>query len=517
MPTNLSGLLPPNNSVRVDTTDTLTNKTIEDPAVVIGGQTGSNGEVIVTDGSGNFSFAGTEGLRIPAGTTGERPQNPIAGEIRYNTDNSTIEKYDGTSWSSILEPTDDLDVTSLSVAGNTIVDSNFKLQNVKGVNNILRKPTNIGPADQDTNVGNLLTDIDLSATGFGSLFAGQGGAQFQVSETSDFATTVIDRTVSGGSINSANLNLVQKELNENTTYYWRVRYFDSNNNFSLFSDPTEFTTASAFAGVDTPTITSPANNATDIGEEPTITTSAFSVTGPSDTHVSTDWQIATDAAFTNIVYESLDDASNLTSLDVPAGNLQDGTTTYYVRVRHTGSTLGDSDFSSDIEFTTSASFFPALGDSYNGGFYMGAITAAGQCYALVVAPNATGCACCQWKTSDTSTSGTCSDTDGYANTYPALENSTHPAGNWTATRTIGGFSDWYLPAIDELEVFYNNGAGGGTGDPLPSGEDFATDSYWSSTEYSSLSACCSNLSYSGRYGNSKELTLRVRAVRRVPI
>jgi len=149
---------------------------------------------------------------------------------------------------------------------------------------------------------------------------------------------------------------------------------------------------------------------------------------------------------------------------------------------------------------------------------MGTIAAAGTTYYLIVAPNATGCACCDWKTSETSTAGTCSDVDGYANTYPAMENSTHPAGNWTATRTIGGFSDWYLPAIDELEVFYNNGGGNGSGDPLPSGEDFATDYYWSSTENNTTGAC--NLTFSNGSRSlfiCKDTTREVRAVRRVPI
>jgi len=113
--------------------------------------------------------------------------------------------------------------------------------------------------------------------------------------------------------------------------------------------------------------------------------------------------------------------------------------------------------------------------------------------------------------------GTCSFVDGYANTYPALENSTHPAGNWTATRTIDGFSDWYLPAIDELDVIYNNGGGNGSGDPLPSGEDFATDGYWSSTEGSSCCACCLAFGFGLCRSFSKAYANRVRAVRRVPI
>jgi len=193
-------------------------------------------------------------------------------------------------------------------------------------------------------------------------------------------------------------------------------------------------------------------------------------------------------------------------------------TEHKVRIRDVDVDGTVSPFSDVVNFTTAVNPFKTLGNAASGGFYMGTIAAAGSYYYLIVAPNATGGTVCQWKTSNTSTSGTCSLDDGLANTYPALENSTHPAGNWTATRTIGGFSDWYLPAIEELEVFYNNGGGAGSGDPLPSGEDFELDiEYWSSTTENCAGACSLLFCNSFRINNFKDCTLRVRAVRRVPI
>jgi len=251
-----------------------------------------------------------------------------------------------------------------------------------------------------------------------------------------------------------------------------------------------------------------------IDSTPTLTTSEFSIFGGgSDTHDSTDWEVIRTSDSTT-VFSSTGDTTNLTSINVTT-KLENEE--HLIRVRHNGTSLGASEYR-EVTVTVNAPFEPTtLGEAGGGGFYMGTIAAAGTTYYLVVAPNATGCACCQWKTSNTSTAGTCSLDDGYANTYPALENSTHPAGNWTATRTIGGFSDWYLPAIDELEVFYNNGAGAGTGDPLPSGEDFDTDIYWSSTECSSTRACFLRFfNGSGGDGN-KTSTCVVRAVRRIPI
>jgi len=252
-----------------------------------------------------------------------------------------------------------------------------------------------------------------------------------------------------------------------------------------------------------------------IDATPTLTTSEFSIFGGgSDTHASTDWEVVRvfDSA---TVFSSIGDTTNLTSIDVTT-ELENEE--HLIRVRHNGTSLGASEYR-EVKVTVDAPFAPTtLGEAGGGGFYMGTIAAAGTTYYLVVAPNATGCACCAWKTSKTATSGTCSLDDGYANTYPPMENTSHPAGNWTATRTIDGFSDWYLPAIDELEVFYNNGGGAGSGDPLPSGEDFFTDRYWSSTEINSDNACVFKFNNGLRYtGYFKDSPNRVRAVRRVPV
>jgi len=196
-----------------------------------------------------------------------------------------------------------------------------------------------------------------------------------------------------------------------------------------------------------------------------------------------------------------------------------GETEFKVRIRDVDTDGIASEFSDAVTFTTKSTLeLTTLGQSCCGGFYMGTICAASTCYYLIVAPNSSGCACCGWKTSQTFTSGTGDRCDGYANTYPALANSTHPAGNWTATRTIDGFSDWYMPAIEELRVFYDNGGGNGAGDPLPSGEDFGTSDFWSSTENGTLNACSFYFYNGTQFDNgNKALSSRVRAVRREPI
>lgn len=73
-----------------------------------------------------------------------------------------------------------------------------------------------------------------------------------------------------------------------------------------------------------------------------------------DTHVESDWQIASDAAFSSIVHESLADASNLTSYAIPPATLTE-TNTYYVRKRDRGQTYGESPWSAAVRFTAAPS------------------------------------------------------------------------------------------------------------------------------------------------------------------
>ena len=99
-----------------------------------------------------------------------------------------------------------------------------------------------------------------------------------------------------------------------------------------------------------PSITSPADDAVDTGTSLTVTASAFVVTNEgSDTHASSDWQVASDAGFTTIVDESLADATNKTSYGVSG---LDPLTEYFVRVRYHGTTYGASPWSGVISFTT---------------------------------------------------------------------------------------------------------------------------------------------------------------------
>ena len=194
---------------------------------------------------------------------------------------------------------------------------------------------------------------------------------------------------------------------------------------------------------------------------------------------------------------------------------------------------------------------PSIGEAFGGGFYAGEISTAGNGvadYYLIVAPVASGeNSSKQWKTSNTSTSGTSSVIDGPTNSSN-MNNATHPAAQFCEGLTIGGFSDWYMPAKNELEVCYynlkptttaNDTSSGTNTNAVPSRgsnytssvpgqtsandfktgntEAFAAEPYWSSTEYSATAAWRQFVDNGYQGGATKNSDNRVRAVRRVAV
>jgi hypothetical protein len=72
---------------------------------------------------------------------------------------------------------------------------------------------------------------------------------------------------------------------------------------------------------------------------------------------------------------------------------------------------------------------------------------------------------------------------------------------------LNGYSDWFLPSKDELELMYKNLKRNGIG-------GFAVSLYWSSSEYSSYYAWRQDFYSGSQYGGNKEDNgYRVRAVR----
>ena len=193
----------------------------------------------------------------------------------------------------------------------------------------------------------------------------------------------------------------------------------------------------------------------------------------------------------------------------------------------------------------------AIGAVFGGGFYAGQISTAGNGiadYNLVVGPVASAQSTLQWKTTNTTTAGTTSVIDGPANST-AMNNASHPAAQFCEGLTIGGFSDWYMPAKNELEVCYYNlkpttnsnsisyginanavparASNYTSGNPAQTSaaafitstgaEAFAGGSYWGSTELSATQASEQYFLIGAQNTRNKSISYNVRAVRRVAV
>ena len=111
-------------------------------------------------------------------------------------------------------------------------------------------------------------------------------------------------------------------------------------------------------GADKPSIVSPVNNTTGIKVTCTFTSSDFkSIGGVVLPHTYSDWELATDPDFTNVVQSSLLSTTNKTTW-VVTGLLKN--TQYYVRTRHHTNTYGYSEWSTTNNISTRTSYHPAF-------------------------------------------------------------------------------------------------------------------------------------------------------------
>lgn len=61
----------------------------------------NSANAVVINGSQIANFVSTGAVKIPAGTTAQRPSPAVNGMFRYNTSNSTFEAYINGSWTFI--------------------------------------------------------------------------------------------------------------------------------------------------------------------------------------------------------------------------------------------------------------------------------------------------------------------------------------------------------------------------------------------------------------------------------
>lgn len=197
-----------------------------------------------------------------------------------------------------------------------------------------------------------------------------------------------------------------------------------------------------------------------------------------------------------------------------------------------------------------------IGDAYGGGFFAGQINVSGTKYNLVVAPKASG-------ENSSRTWGTYAVTTGLTSVINGPTNTTAEAAlgaayqaavfcnNLNSGGGLNGYTDWYLPAQNELEVLYyflkpgttaNSTAWGSNANavsPEPISTKYTSSSpaqtsagigfrtgetnaftnywYWSSTEYIAYYSFAQNFDNGFQDNQNKTSTFSVRAVRRIAV
>jgi len=188
------------------------------------------------------------------------------------------------------------------------------------------------------------------------------------------------------------------------------------------------------------------------------------------------------------------------------------------------------------------------GTPFEGGFYGGQIRIGNAVFAIAWAPKAEGETQGAWLGSYTDVPGAGSCFDSMANTV-AMAEAGSAIGNWARGLTIGGHTDWCVPARDVLELGYRllkpstqgNACSFRDGDnasSVPAGypyseatpaqttaeafraggaEAFAQSWYWSSTQYSANLAFHQYFYDGYQYHGTKKFEAQVRAVRLIQL
>ncbi len=185
-----------------------------------------------------------------------------------------------------------------------------------------------------------------------------------------------------------------------------------------------------------------------------------------------------------------------------------------------------------------------IGTAIQGGTYVGSVRIGDQVYGIVVAPKATGETEGEWLSKYESVPGATSFVDGAANTA-AMAFAGSELATWAQGLDIGGHTDWYLPARDELELAYRHlkpttdsnwvWRHGDNPSSVPAGYPYTETSpaqttvsgfalgqpeaferawYWTSTQYSAGYAWVQDFEVGYQGTGGKDDRYRARAVRR---
>ena len=320
------------------------------------------------------------------------------------------------------------DLTLKTVAGQSLLGSG----DIPGGSPEIIAPTNTSPANGAASIQE--TPTLTGSTYYEMYGAAQTAIQVQVHTSADFAAPAYS---SGDQPAGTSFTLPAGVLQTGKTYYWRMRYKSARGTYSDWSAPTSFATAAQFNSYIATPVATPANfgDALEGGFYAGMVWNEL-VQSATSTTISTGSKTFTvpSMAGAPIVYAG--QQLEVRSRANPANKMV-GTVTGAVG---TGLTLN----------------VTSVGGS--GTFADWSIMSR---YRVIVAPKASGeNAGVAIKNANTALPTACQTlTEGLRATQAMRDADTsvvYPAAHWARGLNIGGRTDWYIPARDELELCWRN-------------------------------------------------------------
>ena len=147
---------------------------------------GGNVGIGTTSPASTLDVGGTAAIKIPAGTTAQRPESPVAGMMRFNITTKKVEFYDGTSW---------FGIGSIVAAGGTVLNSGG-----------YRIHTFTGSDTFSVTSGGNIEILVVAGGGGGGAWVGGGGGAGGVVYSGSFAVTpgAYSVVVGAGGVGSIN-------------------------------------------------------------------------------------------------------------------------------------------------------------------------------------------------------------------------------------------------------------------------------------------------------------------------
>lgn len=325
----------------------------------------------------------------------------------------------------INKPNIPSDISDLTDNNNLLNQGNsFSIPEVK-------TPINIYPLDMDNDV---IETPELIGSTFYSLYGmSMSASQWQIAIDVEFNTIVLDTGDIVGDHTS--FILTPGVLSTDTTYYWRVRYKDLQGEYSNWSIPTTFHTESTFS---VPSYISTPTTTPNLGE-------AFE-----------------GGFYAGMIWNQLTQSEDLKELKTGRQffNVPDmtGNPIVYIgqQIEIRSRTEPNNKFICTVLFAGNTRLLVDVTNvDGNGTFNDWSVMGK---FRIIVSPRADGEVSQKIKNSPTTLPIECRTlTEGFVATE-SMKNSdsslVYPAAHWARSLNIGGYTDWYIPSRDELELCY---------------------------------------------------------------